>query len=115
MSHLSVYVTIVMSTTFRRGSRFSGRVQHLQVVRIVHDAQDVPKGVDHGGSDEPRAAVAGRVVLRRPHRQQLLESCWHIVDVPVHDRTSRAGRRTGGRGAAIDHTPPLLEGADAKI
>ena len=78
-------------------SRFSARAQNLQIVRVVHDPQDVPERVDHRSGNEPLFAVCGRLVLFRSHGQQLLEHCCHIIDVPVHDNTARTGRRTRGR------------------
>jgi hypothetical protein len=45
----------------------------------------------------------------------LLESCCHIVDVPVHDSTGRPGRRTVGRLAAIDQAQLVLVVAEAKL
>jgi hypothetical protein len=33
-------------------------VQHFQVMRVLHDAENVPEGVGDGGGDEPFAAMA---------------------------------------------------------
>src|SRR5919112_3728025 len=97
-------------------SRSSARVQDLQVVRVVHDAHDVPERIYHGGGDEPLfAAGRDRQMLPRSHRQQPLEGRWYILDVPVHDGTSRTARRTFGRVAAIDQAQLVLVVAEAKL
>jgi hypothetical protein len=54
-------------------------------------------------------------MLLRSHRQQPLEGSWHIVNVPVHDGTTRAARRTFGRVAAIDQAQLVLVVAEAKL
>jgi hypothetical protein len=54
-------------------------------------------------------------MLLRSHRQQPLEGRWHIVNVPVHDGTTRAARRTVGRVAAIDQAQLVLVVAEAKL
>jgi hypothetical protein len=74
-------------------------------VRVAHDAQDVPEGTNNGSGDEPLLAATGeRLVLLRPHGQQPLEGRRHVVDVPVQEGAARAGRRRGGRVAAVDQT-----------
>ncbi len=40
-----------------RGLRFLSRAENFQVVRIVHDAQDVAERIDDGSSDVPLTAV----------------------------------------------------------
>ena len=80
---------------FRRHSDYLGvkercssspsRAKDLQVVRVVHYAQDVTEGVDHGSGDEPLPAVREDLVLFRSHGQQPLEGRRHVVDVPVQD------------------------------
>jgi hypothetical protein len=96
-------------------SRFSARAQNLQIVRVVHDPQDVSERVDHRSGNKPLFAVCGRLVLLRSHGQQLLERCCHIIDLPVHDNTARPGRRTRGRVFAIDQTQFVLVVAEAPL
>src|SRR5262249_9283482 len=84
-------VAVAWLRALMRSSRRPPR-QHLEVVRVVHDAQDVSKGIDDGSGDESHAALRVRLLLRRSHGQQLLESCFDVVDVPVHDGTGWAGR-----------------------
>src|SRR5215207_978588 len=67
-----------------RGSRFPDRAQDLQVVRVVHDAQNVPEGIYHGSGDEPGLPAAGgpRSSICFAHRG-LSTLC---VEVDVNDR-----------------------------
>ena len=98
------------------GSRSSGRSHNLQVVRVVHDAKDVPKGVDHRSGDEPRlAAVRKRLVFTCSHGQQPLDGSRHVVDVPVQDGAARACRRCFGLVAAVNQAQLVLVVADTKL
>ncbi len=42
------------------GSPFGSRAENFQVVRIIHDAQDVAERIDDGSGDVPMATVCGR-------------------------------------------------------
>jgi hypothetical protein len=42
-----------------RGAHLPDRAQDLQVVRVVHDAQEVLEGIYHGSGDEPGPPAAG--------------------------------------------------------
>jgi hypothetical protein len=44
----------------RRGLRFFRRAENFQVVRVVHDAQDVAERIDYGSGDEALTAIPGR-------------------------------------------------------
>lgn len=84
-------------------------------MRVAHDAQDVPEGVDHRGGDEPPAAFRERFALFGSHGQQLLEGRRHVVDVPVRDGAGRSGPRPFGSVAAVDQAQFVLVVADAEL
>jgi hypothetical protein len=55
-------------------------------MRVVHDSQEVPEGIDHRrGPESLRAAVSRAIVLLRPHGEQALERGLQIIDVPIDE------------------------------
>src|SRR6266536_477114 len=79
----------------------------------------MPRRFPNGSTTEAVMNHAPRSVAAwcscAPIASKLLECCSQIVDVPVHDRTGRAGRRRVGRVAAIDQAQLVLVVAEAKL
>src|SRR5919204_5357230 len=96
-------------------SRALQRGEHLQVVGVVHDAEDVPERVDDRRGDPARLARGDRLVLLGAHGQQPLEGRRHVVDVPVHDRPARVAGGALGRVAAVGDAQLVLVVADAEL
>jgi hypothetical protein len=76
--------------------------KNVEIVAVVHDAQDVAERVDDRGCDEPRAALGDRLELLGAQRHQPVQRGRDIVDVPVDDhaawpRRSVQAVRTAGR------------------
>ena len=72
-----------------RKLRFFGR-KNLQIVRIAHQAENIPERVNHGRSDEPGLAVyEGFVFLRTLGKHFLEHHLRNVVDMPEYNCTSR--------------------------
>jgi hypothetical protein len=65
------------------------RPENLQVVLVVHHAEDVPEWVDHGCGDESGSALDRLLVHRGAHGHQPLEADLDIVHVPVDHLADR--------------------------
>ena len=69
----------------------------VEVVLVVHDAEQVAEGVDDHGGHEARAPFDDRLVRRRAEREQSLVRAGQVVDVPLDDLAARArSDRRGG-------------------
>src|SRR5690606_27270658 len=90
-------------------------LQDLQVVRVVHDAQQVAEGVHHRGGDEPGAALGHPLVLLGAHRQQPLERGLDVVDVPVEHGAAGAAGRCRRAEPAVDEPQLVLVVADPEL
>ena len=74
-----------------RGRGSSGRAQDLEVVRVVHDAEDVTERVDHRSGDEPLSRGVSAGAPLAPIDSSLSKVASHVVDVPVQDDAARIG------------------------
>jgi hypothetical protein len=62
--------------------------QHVQIVRVVHDAEHVSERVDDGRGDETRVAARRDRLVLACGRHQTLERRLDVVYVPVRDRAA---------------------------
>jgi hypothetical protein len=69
---------------------------------LAQATQHVPERVDDASRHESLLPAGSDWLVLPRHRQQLLEHCRDVVDVPVHDRPARVGRRAGRRPGAVD-------------
>jgi hypothetical protein len=85
-------------------------------VWVVHDAQHIPKLVNHGSRYEPLIRTGrDRLVFLRSHPQQLFECRCDVIDMPERDGSARLGRRAGVRPAAVDQPQLVLVITNAEL
>src|SRR5215467_10319841 len=90
--------------------------QHLQVVGVVHVAQDVPKGINHRSCHESMPPILRCFKLLRAHRDGSFQHGVYIVDVPVDDDTSSTGCAVRAwRILGVNQTQFLLVVAEPKL
>src|SRR2546426_10665113 len=91
------------------------RPENVQVMLVVHHAQDVPEWIDHGCGDESGSALDRLLVHRGAHGHQPLEAGPDIVDVPVDYRAPGLVRPAVCSEPAVDDAELVLVGADAEL
>jgi hypothetical protein len=85
-------------------------------MRVVHDTEHVPEGVDHGCGHESRLPPrSDRLVLARAEREQTLERRLDVVNVPVGDRAARRVGVALRRVPAVDDPQLVLVVADPEL
>ena len=73
------------------------------------------EGVDDRSGDEPGAALGGRLELLGAQRDQPVQSCSHVVDVPVDDRSARVCCKLWRGELPVDNAQLVLVVADAEL
>lgn len=68
--------------------RFERR-QDVEMMRVVHDTQEVAEWVDHCGRDEAMATVSRSLQLHGAHTDGSVELGVDVIDVPVDDTAAR--------------------------
>src|SRR5262245_58136628 len=68
--------------------------QHLEIVRVVHDAQDVAERVNRGSSHKAMASILWCLQLFCAHGYDVLEHLLQVIDVPIdHHPGGADGKR----------------------
>src|SRR4030088_2321298 len=91
------------------------RPENLQVVLVVHHAEDVPEWIDHGCRDESGSALDRLLVPCGAHGHQPLEAGPDIVHVPVDHRAAGLVRPALYSESAVDDAELVLEVADTEL
>lgn len=101
---------------FQRVTAQRHLLDHLHVVRIVHDPQNITKGVHHRRGHEPGLAALGdRIILLGTQLRQPRKGRLDIVDVPEQDRAAGSGLHPFGRIASVDDAELVFCVADAEL
>lgn len=87
----------------------------LQPVRVMHQPDDVPEWVPHGGGHEAGLAHGQRHGDRSAFRLQRGDGARHVIDVPVHDAAARLRAGPGRRLAPVADAQFILVVTKAKL
>src|SRR5690606_26341802 len=68
--------------------------QNPQIMRVVHQAEDIPEWIDHRGGDKPGFACDQRLVFRRPHPLDAVQCGLNVIHMPEDHGPTRPGCRT---------------------
>src|SRR5688500_4178626 len=89
--------------------------EHLEVMRVVHESEDIAERIDDGRGLEAGFAVDERLVFLGSEFFHSLERSHDVVDVPVGDGSARTGVRRLRLEFLVDDAELVLEVAEAKL